>query len=247
MPNLAKRSLIAVVADISPSMDNIIGGKSAIELLNEKHEKMIAELLANPKLRTAAEICYVTYSTDVNVSSFVPLKTIERNVPVFKAEKKGGTRTAAAMKAAYDQIHKRAKELGGNLYTSIVILLTDGDVSVHDSAELIQEVTSEINACTLKESRVEKVLPIIVGLGDNIADSTKTILAGFSKGLIDKGFFQIHNGSENDVDNNLTKLFKFISQSIVKSTNVDSVDVLLKELRELIQEAYGETICPVNS
>ena len=251
MPNLAKRLLIAIIIDISPStgFKGALGSKTSNEMINQKLKSMIVQLCKNAKVRSAAEVCFVLYSSEVEVKPFVPLKTLENNVPEFAPVESGGTRTATAVKAAYDALHKRASEIDamhGSLYTSIAILLTDGDISLHDSEDTIRNVTDMVNECTLKKSRAEKVLPIIVGLGDDIAESTKKMLAGLSKGLVDDGFFQIHNSTDAQVDDDLTKLFRFFSSSIVRSVSADSVDVLLDELRSLVQEVYGETVCHVN-
>lgn len=254
MPNLAKRLLISIVIDISPStgFKNTLGAKTPNELINEKLKSFIAQLCSNRKIRSSAEVCFVLYSTNVEVKPFVPLKSLENNVPRFSPVKSGGTRTASAMNAAYDAIHEKARlisgnSLGGGLYTSVVILLTDGDVSVHDSDDMIKDVTRRINACTVKESRAEKVLPIIVGLGDSINASTQKMLAEFNRGFVDDGFFWVRNDTDEKVDDNLTRLFKFFSQSIVASVRVgeNSVDVLLNELRSLVEEAYTDTLCKV--
>lgn len=251
MPNLAKRVLIAIIIDISPStgFKGSLGSKTSIEMINQKLASLIAQLCANPKIRSCAEVCFVLYSSDVEVRPFVSLKTLENNVPEFSPVESGGTRTAAAMKAAYDAIHKRAAEIstrGGGLYTSVSILLTDGDISVHDSDDMIRKVTEKVNECTFKESRAEKVLPLVIGLGDNIADKTKAMLAGFSKGMVDNGFFRIHNSSDKQVNEDMTQVFNIIFKSILKSVGTDSVDELLKEIRSMVQEAYGETLCHVS-
>ena len=251
MPYLAKRVLIAIILDISPSTGdkNSLGSETPNKLINKKLQSLISQLCGNGKIRSCAEVCFVPYSTNVEVRPFVPLKTLENNVPEFAPVEHGGTRTATAMKAAYDAIHKRAAELStkcGGLYTSVCILLTDGDISVHDSDEMIRKVTEEVNECTFKESRAEKVLPLVIGLGDNIADKTKEMLAGFSKGVVDKGFFRIHNGSDKKVNEDMTQVFNLLFKSILKSINTDSVDTLLDEIRSLVQEAYGETVCHVS-
>lgn|GEM_PF-6565563 len=250
MPNLAKRSLIAIGVDTSPSTEFKmgLGSKTAMELINLKLNSLITQLCAIGKIRSSAEVCFVTYSSDIEVKPFVPLKTLENNVPEFTAVKKGGTRTASAVDAAYNAIHKRAEEIvskNGSLYTSVFILLTDGDVSVHDSDDVIRKVTEKVNECTFKESRAEKILPLIIGLGDNIADESKKMLAGFSKGVVDKGFFQIHNSTDSKVDEDMTEVFNFLFQSIIKSISTDSVDFLLDEVRSMVEEVYGETICRI--
>lgn len=103
MPNLAKRVLIAIIIDISPStrFKGSLGSKTSIEMINLKLASLIAQLCANPKIRSCAEVCFVLYSSDVEVRPFVSLKTLENNVPEFSPVESGGTRTAAAMKAAY--------------------------------------------------------------------------------------------------------------------------------------------------
>lgn len=254
MPNAAKRVLIAIIIDISPStgFKNSLGSKTSIEMINEKLRNLIAQLCGsgNGKIRSCAEVCFVSYSTEVEVKPFVPLKTLESNIPFFTPVESGGTRTAAAMNAAYDAIHKRAQELstrGGGLHTSVAILLTDGDASVHDSDDMIRKVTERVNECTLKDSRAEKTLPLVIGLGDNFADKTKKMLAGFSKGLVDDGFFRIHNSSDKQVNEDMTQVFSIIFKSILQSVGTDSVDVLLAEIRSMVQEAYGETLYHVSN
>ena len=251
MPNAAKRVLIAIIIDISPStgFKNSLGSKTSNKMINQKLKSLIAQMCQNGKIRSYAEVCFVLYSSDLEVKPFVPLKTLENNVPEFAPVDSGGTRTATAMNAAYDAIRERADNIcarGGSLHTSVAILLTDGDVSVHDSDDIIRKVTERVNECTLKKSRSEKILPLVIGLGDNIADKTKEMLSGFSKGLIDNGFFQIHNSTDKQVNEDMTQVFNIIFRSILQSVNTDSVDVLLDEIRSLVQEIYGDTLCHVN-
>ena len=72
MPNLAKRVLIAIIIDISPStgFKGSLGSKTSIEMINQKLASLIAQLCANPKIRSCAEVCFVLYSSDVEVRPF---------------------------------------------------------------------------------------------------------------------------------------------------------------------------------
>ena len=143
MSNSARRLLIACVIDVSPSTKRAENSenKSANELINKHIKMFIKQLLANPKIKTAAEVCFVTYSTNVSVTDFTPLKKYENNVPEFKAVESGGTRTFSAINAAYDAIHNRAAKITSHsavscgMYTSVMFLLTDGDDSMHDDDE----------------------------------------------------------------------------------------------------------------
>ena len=263
--NSAKRLLITCVIDISPStnMKGDFGNATANALINKHLRLFICQLLANKKIKASAEICFITYSSEVTVSDFVPLKTLENNIPTFETVTTGGTRTIAAIDAAYKAIHKRASEItshaavGCGLYTSVMFLLTDGDASQHDSPEYRDSITKMVNECTIKTERTEKILPFVIGLGSHISDKTKTMLANFSKGFLD-GFFYLP-GNTGDAEKDYSKLFRFLSESLVTSIrtdsevdvisedgfSTDSVDELLDELRALVYEEYPEMVCTV--
>ena len=231
MPNASKRLLIACVIDISPStaIAGEFGSKTANRLINEHLKVFIDQLLENVKIRTAAEICFVTYSSEVKVYGFKPLKEYlpqkenENKVPRFEAVKHGGTRTAAAVEAAYKAIHERAHNImslssGAGLYTSTMLLLTDGSKEMHDTQEVRDRVAGMVNECTVAASREKQVLPFIVGLGDNLGKETEAYLLRLSKDFLN-GFIHIPGGKDGNVERNYAALFEFISKSLVDISN----------------------------
>ncbi len=263
--NSAKRLLISCVIDVSPSttMMGDFGNATANELINKHLKLFINQLLKNKKIKASAEICFITYSTEVRVTDFVPLKTLENNIPTFDAVQGGVTRTFTAIDEAYKAIHKRASEItshsavGCGMYTSVMFLLTDGDACQHDALEYRTRVTKMVNECTLMTDRTKKVLPFIVGLGSHISENMKAMMADLSKGFID-GFFYLP-GNTGNADNDYSKLFRFLSESLVASMPTEdkasiieedyfpsnSVDELLDELRALVYEEYPELVCTI--
>lgn len=264
--NSSRRLLIGAVIDTSPSTvyPGDFGKKTANELINKHIRLFISQLLANPKIRACAEICFVTYSSDVQVSEFMPITDLENNMPEFKVVESGGTRTISAIDAAYKAIDKRASQIknialdGTGLYTSAVFLLTDGDASMHDTEDYRKRVTAMVNERTIMKDRTEKVLPFIVGLGSHIHDETKKMLADLSKGFLDGAFLHVP-GNNEDADRDYSQLFHFISESLVRSmpycaerddfdngfNNTATMDELLAELRELVYDVYPNMVCTV--
>ncbi len=269
--NSAKRLLLVCVIDLSPSTewpddfrtlkDGKLVSTTANELINNHINLFISQLLKNTKIKAGGEVCFVTYSTEIKVSEFIPITRLENNVPHFTVMK-GGTRTFSAIDAAYKAIDKRIGEItslstdGAGLYTPAMFLFTDGDESMHDSAAYRKHVIKMVNERTLKKDRTEKVLPFIVGLGSNLADNTKKQLADLSKGFLD-GFLHIRGNNDN-AEQDFSQLFHFFGESIVASVNLGridfdegfnntaSTDELLADLRNLIYEVYPNMVCTVS-
>ena len=222
MPNASKRLLIACVIDISPStaIAGEFGSRTANELINKHLKIFIDQLLENTKIKAAAEICFVTYSTKITSYGFKPLKEYENNVPRFDAVREGGTFTASAVEVAYNAIRARAHNImslssGAGLYTSAMFLLTDGSEELHDKKEVIDRVVSMVNERTVAQSREEQVLPFVVGLGNNLGKDTEVFLQKLSEGFLN-GFIHLPGGKDGDVDRDYTRLFSFFSQSLVR-------------------------------
>lgn len=261
--NSSQRLLISVVIDVSPSTNYRANPSdpTANELINKHLKLFINQLMSYPKIRCCAEICFVTYSTDIHVSDFVPLKTLQENTPTFEAVSRGGTRTIAAVEAAYKAIHNRAQDIvklavsGGGLHNSAMFLLTDGD-DVHTTLEDRERVTQMVNRCTISRDRSEKVLPIICATGSHFSDKTKDMLTSLNKGFFD-GFFYLPDDSEH-TDMDYKKLFTFFSESLVivtskphvYSSNPGSeeyIDELLDDLHALIDDEYSDMVYPNNT
>lgn len=266
IPNIngTKRLLITCVIDISPStaIPGDFGNTTANALINKNLRSFINQLAANPKILASAEICFITYSTNITVGKFEPLRKIKENIPQFDAVRTGGTFTASALEKAYEITQDRARIIiesgvGSGLYTSAVILLTDGHISQHDTEEKIAKVTEIMNTACLEKIRTKKVLPFIVGVGSHLDDNTKKILAGFSKGFLD-GFFYLP-GKTGTEETDFAKLFGALSSSLIATVNIadkntgddnlppgQTVDVLLNQLRDLVCEEYRGMIYTVN-
>ncbi len=270
--NSAKRLLLVCVIDLSPSTewpddfrtlkDGKLVSTTANELINKHINLFISQLLKNTKIKAGGEVCFVTYSTDIRVSEFIPIARLENNVPHFTVMK-GGTHTFSAIEAAYKAIDKRIGEItslsiDSSLYTSAMFLFTDGDESMHDSAAYRKQVTKMVNERTLRKKATEKVLPFIVGLGSNLGDTTKKQLADLSKGFLDGSFLHIRGNNDN-ADKDYSQLFHFFGESIVTSVNLPeridfdegfnntaSTDELLSDLRNLIYEVYPNMVCTVS-
>ncbi len=245
----SKPLLVTFVIDISPSTKNKGFKKgTANELINMHFKRFISQLAGVPKILANAYIRVLTYSSEVTdvFKGFIPLCELKDNVPDFKAVKTGVTRTMAAVEDGVDGILNYAKEISEfsecDLYTSVLVLLTDGDESLHDSEEYRAQVIKKVNECTKAPTRDKKILPVIVALGDHIGDSTREHLSSLSEGFID-GHFCIPSNSD-DTDTDFSKLFEFISSTIVASIRIDSVEVLLEDLRNLVSKNYSHMIYP---
>lgn len=243
----SKPLLVTFIIDVSPSTKNKSLGKyTAIELINKHFKRFVSQLAGVPKILANAYIRIITYSSENNdmFEGFIPLYELQNNIPTFKAVKQGGTRTMAAVDNGVTGTLEYAKEIsevtGCDLYTSVVCLLTDGDEYTHDSEEYRQQVIEKVNKCTKASSREEKILPIIVALGDHIGNSTKEHLSALSEGFIDGHFCISSNSADTDAD--FSKLFEFISSTILASIRIDSFETLLEDLRNLVSKNYSHII-----
>ncbi len=235
--NTAKRLPIVFCLDVSPSMGWRIGNNStSIELLNAAVKTFINQLKENPKACAAAEIAFVTYSTQIVVhknlfkgkSHKIPNGPVEEifvnandlAVPTFDIEEGGGTNTGAAVIKSIELITERRNELidmGIPFFAPFLVLVTDGNPDKNDEVESERRALAAIKAhCDSSIGAQEIIVPFIIGVGDHIDPDT---LNEYAKGFAD-GYFPIRGNCKKSAMQ-FNKVFTFIGNSVKKSVHLN--------------------------
>ena len=109
--NTAKRLPIVFCLDVSPSMGWKEGNNSSsMELLNAAVNNFIKELKQNVRARSAAEVAFVTFSTNIEMDTeFESMNSLK--TPLFASVDHGGTQMAQAVIRSIDKLEQRRKQL----------------------------------------------------------------------------------------------------------------------------------------
>ena len=257
--------------------------KSANMLINEENNKVVSGLCENTQLRARARIAVINYSNSMEImipdrersgefaferyegcaennagidSYFNPITGVKGHIPEIKATD-GGTFTARAIDAACDLRCKYSDEILSysvcDVSPAVMVLFTDGDSAWQESDEYINRVVDRVNQLTRAQESDKKTIFIVVGLGENLSEKTKKVLACFGEPLLgEKSFFWIKGESDNKKKKGIETLYKLIGQSIVaSSTYVEdsfadgSIDTLLANLRQQVQEICPDLVCTI--
>lgn len=215
-----KRLPIVFCLDVSPSMGLEWEGISSIQLLNEAVEKFIKELREDIKTKAAAEIAFVTFSTNIEIDT--PFESVVSiSTPKFKTVDYGGTRMAQAVLRSVEKIEAKKKEYidkSLDFYAPFLVLVTDGNPDENDDSALERKAIEIVNShCTSHIGAEEIIVPFIIGVGDNV----KATLNEYAKGFIN-GYFPIKGQSQKG--SSFNRVFQLIGNSIRKSVNLNSMN-----------------------
>ena len=243
MTNASKRLPIVFCLDVSPSMGWKEGhNSSSIELLNAAVSNFVQELRSDAKARTAAEIAFVTFSTNIEMDtefeSIGSLKT-----PTFTPVRRGGTQMAAAVLRSIEKIEARRRQLEKSeigYYAPFLVLVTDGNPDKNDDLEKYNRALALVRShCDSHIGASEIIVPFIIGVGDNIDSET---LNNYSAGFT-KGYFPI-KGSARNAQLEFNKVFKMIGNSTKKSIHLNAagreiVQTIKADMNELLEDLSG--------
>ena len=190
---------------------------------------------------------------------FNPISEVKGHLPEIKPTG-GCTYTARAIDAACDLRCEYSKQILSysvcDVSPSVIVLFTDGDECWQESDEYIDQVARRVNELSYAQETDKKTIFIVVGLGDNLSEKTKKNLARFGEPLLGKGgFFWIKGETDDKIQKGIEALYALIGQSIVASGSyvensvndtVDgSIDSLLANLRQQVQEICPDLVCTI--
>ena len=244
----SKRLPIVFCLDVSPSMNGRVSGSrfSRIELLNTAMLNFLKELKNDTKVRTSAEISFVTFSTNIEMDSdFESVNSIK--IPTFQTVAEGGTNMAQAIIRSIAKIESRREELDDaeiGYYVPFFVLLTDGNPDKNDNTSLLEKAIVKVQQyCDSHVGASEIIIPFIIGVGDEVEVSTLNRLSERFTGkaiLIDS--------SVGNQDKIFEDVFKFIGNSVIGSIHLNdtpkeiftSVRIASEKLEEKIEQKKKE-------
>lgn len=221
--NTSRRLPIVICLDISPSMGWKIGrNSSSIALLNAALKAFVEELKKDPRVRSAAEVAFVPFSTNIEgETDFVSLSSLV--VPEFSAVKEGGTNMAQAVLRSIEKIEKRREMLEDSeigYYAPFFVLITDGNPDKNDDIIKYNEALEAVKShCDSHVGASEIIIPFIIGVGDHTDEET---LNAYAKGFT-SGYFPI-KGTEDKAQIKFRKVFELIGNSTRGSVHLDKLN-----------------------
>ena len=242
--NTSKRLPIVFCLDVSPSMGWKEGhNSSSIELLNAAVSNFIKELKKDPKARTAAEVSFVAFSTNIEMDTeFESISSL--NAPTFAPVTRGGTQMAAAVLRSIQKIENRRRQLENSeigYYAPFLVIVTDGNPDQNDNREQHNQALSLVRShCDSHIGASEIIVPFIIGVGDRIDSKTlNSYSAGFTK-----GYFPIR-GTAQKAAVQFNKVFQMIGNSTRKSIHLNGaakevIQTIQNDMNDLLADLAGE-------
>ncbi len=203
---------IVCVLDVTCSMLRTKYDKTPLDVLNDQLRIFIDSLKSVPSITERAELSIITYTEGDPVEE-VSYRAIDDTLYVPKLEARDGrTHTAHAVDYAINMIDQRLAVAGKFKHAdpSILLLITDGNPDKNEDPAYRDRIIRKLNERTASTDTKKQILPFIVGVG-KIDESTKQILAGYSKGFV-KGYLSIEN--DQNTEERFRGLFQYISGSI---------------------------------
>ncbi len=240
--NSSRRLPIVFCLDVSPSMNwEVFGSDTAMELMNEAVKRFISDLNEDAKIRTCAEIAFVTYSSGIELDTeFYPVKNLE--VPRFKAVKEGGTQTSMAVLRSIEKIEEHRRDLENMdiaYYAPFLVLITDGNPDENDDPTLEQRALKLVKShCSSSVGASEIIIPFVIGVGDFINPET---LKKYSAGFVD-GYFPIKGSSGTIARIKFNKVFQMIGNSTKKTVNLNKSIKAQQQVIDIIGADMGDLI-----
>lgn len=236
-----KRLPIVFCLDVSPSMNWDIDNRdiSPMELLNQSVNTFISEINTDGRTRSAAEVAYVSFSTNIEVDSpFMPARNLDDIH--LKTVAKGGTNMAQAVLRSYEKLDQRVKEYAQNGIrhnAPFFVLVTDGNPDDNDNNILQDRAIATVNRhCNSHQGAEGIVIPFIVGVGRRV--DKKTLLR-YSEGFTN-GFFHIR-GNSQQVQTCFSDVFRVISNSTKASVHLNlSANEVIESIRATMNNGVAD-------
>ena len=235
--NTAKRLPIVFCLDVSPSMGWKEGNNSSsMELLNAAVSNFIKELKQDTKTRSAAEVAFVTFSSNIEMDTeFESINTLK--TPLFAPVNSGGTQMAQAVLRSIEKIEQRRNQLENSeigYYAPFMVLVTDGNPNKNDNAAKCNQALAQVKShCDSHIGASEIIVPFIIGVGDYIDSET---LNNYSKGFT-KGYFPI-KGNAAKAQVQFNKVFQLIGNSTRRSIQI--INTIQNDMNDLLADLAGE-------
>lgn len=242
--NTSKRLPIVFCLDVSPSMGWKEGSNSSsMELLNASVNNFIKELKQDIKTSSAAEVAFVTFSTNIEMDTqFESISTLK--TPLFAPVDRGGTQMAQAVLRSIEKIEQRRVQLENSeigYYAPFMILVTDGNPDKNDDVAKYNQALAQVKShCDSHIGASEIIVPFIIGVGDHIDAET---LNNYSKGFT-KGYFPI-KGNASKVQYQFNKVFQLIGNSTRKSIHLNGsateiINTIQTDMNDFLAHLAGE-------
>ena len=236
-----KRLPIVFCLDVSPSMNWDIDNRdiSPMELLNQSVNTFISEINTDGRTRSAAEVAYVSFSTNIEVDSpFMPARNLDDIH--LKTVAKGGTNMAQAVLRSYEKLDQRIREYAQNGIrhnAPFFVLVTDGNPDDNDDNLLQDRAIATVNEhCNSHQGADGIVIPFIVGVGRRV--DKKTLLR-YSEGFTN-GFFHIR-GNSQQVQTCFSDVFRVISNSTKASVHLNlSANEVIESIRATMNNGVSD-------
>lgn len=236
-----KRLPIVFCLDVSPSMNWDIDNRdiSPMELLNQSVNTFISEINTDGRTRSAAEVAYVSFSTNIEVDSpFMPARNLDDIH--LKTVAKGGTNMAQAVLRSYEKLDQRIREYAQNGIrhnAPFFVLVTDGNPDDNDDNFLQDKAIATVNEhCNSHQGADGIVIPFIVGVGRRV--DKKTLLR-YSEGFTN-GFFHIR-GNSQQVQTCFSDVFRVISNSTKASVHLNlSANEVIESIRATMNNGVSD-------
>ncbi|MEE0956571.1 MAG: VWA domain-containing protein [Ruminococcus sp.] len=236
-----KRLPIVFCLDVSPSMNWDIDNRdiSPMELLNQSVNTFISEINTDGRTRSAAEVAYVSFSTNIEVDSpFMPARNLDDIH--LKTVAKGGTNMAQAVLRSYEKLDQRIREYAQNGIrhnAPFFVLVTDGNPDDNDDNILQDRAIATVNEhCNSHQGADGIVIPFIVGVGRRV--DKKTLLR-YSEGFTN-GFFHIR-GNSQQVQTCFSDVFRVISNSTKASVHLNlSANEVIESIRATMNNGVSD-------
>ncbi len=241
--NASKRLPIVFCLDVSPSMGwQEHGNKSSIELLNDAVRNFIVELKLDQKARAAAEVAFVTFSTNIVMdTNFESVGSV--SIPHFETVSRGGTQMATAVLHSIKKIEERRQQLLNNeigFYAPFLVLVTDGNPDNNDdTAKQARAMSTVKSHCNSHIGAEEIIVPFIIGVGNNVDSATlNSYAAGFTN-----GFFHVKGDAAKS--SQFSKVFKMIGNSTKQSIHLNGsakkiLETVKVNMNDLLADLAGE-------
>lgn len=242
--NIARRLPIVFCLDVSPSMGWKEGNNSSsIELLNAAVSNFIKDLKQDVKIRSTAEVAFVTFSTNIEMDTeFESINFLK--IPHFKTVDRGGTQMAQAVLRSIEKIEQRRIQLKDSqipCYVPFLVLVTDGNPDKNDDAIKHNQALASVKShCYSHNGASEIIVPFIIGVGDYIDSET---LHNYAKGFTN-GYFPI-KGSASKVQAKFNKVFQVIRDSVGNTIDLngatsETINTIQNDMIDLLADLAGE-------
>jgi|GEM_PF-1311950 len=219
--NSGKRLLITFCLDVSPSMGSeILGKKPAITILNETVSGIVEELSKDKKLRSMVELMFVTFCSEVLHVERMPLTRYAQRE--FTEEPVGGSDIPNAVLSTFALIDERIldyQKAGIRYHSPIFVLISDGNPDYEESDETERSAMRMVNE-RCRSDVTGSVCPFIIGIGDELNETTRSTMAGYARGFMD-GYFHIMGDEElqTRIAKMIVKLFGSSVKCVAQSSN----------------------------